>query len=186
MSNRSDKQEKFTQTKKSNMTMWVIAAVAIVVVGVGVSMFLSKGGSQASAAYNIGQAVSYGNVEMTDVANTVSNGKVAVALDEVKKAGIIYTEYNQNGKNLALTAWVAPNGDVQAAVSMCEPCRGKKFHIEGNDIVCNTCGTRWNLTTLEGVSGGCLKYPPDKVKFEVKDGKILMDESQIKAWQPRV
>ena len=188
MSERKGKQERFTAPKKNYTLIYVLVAVFVVVGALSIN-FMAGGGEKTVAdanAYNVGAPVDYQNpVEMTDITNTVADGKVAINLDEVKKAGIIFTEYNQGGKQLKLTAWVSPSGNVTAAVSMCEPCRGDRFHIEGKEIVCNVCGTRWTLEDLQGVSGGCLTYPPDKVKYEVKDGKILMDEAQIQAWQPR-
>jgi uncharacterized membrane protein len=190
MSERKEKQERFAAPKKNNILIYALAAIFVVVGVLGV--YFVRGGSSKnaageSAAYNVGAAVTYQNpIEMTDVKNNVADGKVAISLDDVKKNSIIYTEYNQNGKKLELTAWVAPSGNITAAVSVCEPCRGYKFHIDGSDIVCNTCGTRWTLEELKGISGGCLAYPPDKLKYEVKDGKILLDEAQIQAWKPRV
>lgn len=189
MTSRNEKQQKFSAPKKNNTFLY--AAIGFfVVVGITASVYFTQGGNSPkaeAAAYNTGSAVTYSQpVEMTDIKNTVEGDKIALNIADVKKAGIVYTEYNQNGKKVALTAWVAGNGDVTAAVSMCEPCRGNKFHIEGNEIVCNVCGTRWTLDTLQGVSGGCLKYPPDKVKYQVNDGKILLDKAQVDAWQPRV
>lgn len=187
MNKRQEKQARFTQPKKNNMLLYVAIGVVLIAVGASIVFLKGSGGKSEAAAYNVGSPVTYSQpVEMTDVTNTVNNGKVAIDLEEVKKAGIVYTEYNQNGKKLPLTAWVAPNGDVRAAVSMCEPCRGYKFHIEGNELVCNTCGTRWTLDTLQGTAGGCLQYPPDNLKYEVKDGKILIDEAQVQAWKPRI
>ena len=189
MENRKEKQEKFMAPKKNN-TMMYVGIVVLLVLAITSSIYFTKqptGGSENVAAYNIGNTVAYEQpVEMTDVTNTVNAGKVSIDLEEVKKAGIVYTEYNQNGKKVALTAWVAQNGELSSAVSLCEPCRGYKFHIEGNDLVCNACGTRWTLDTLQGISGGCLTYPPDRLKYEVVDGKILLDEAQIQAWKPRV
>ena len=187
MANRKEKQEKFSAPKKNNTLIYVAIGVFLIA-GVAASVFFTQGSSKSEAAtFNTGAPVTYGqSIEMTDITNTVAAGKVAINLDEVKKAGIVYTEYNQGGKKLALTSWVSPLGNLVAAVSLCEPCRGVKFHIEGKELVCNTCGTRWTLDGLNGVSGGCLKYAPDKLKYEVKDGKILMDETQIQAWQPRV
>ena len=188
MENRKEKQGKFMAPKKNNTIMYVgVAVIAILMITAGVFFTKYGGGSKNAAAYNIGTTVAYAQpVEMTDVANTVNAGKVSIDLEAVKKAGIIYTEYNQNGKKVALTAWIAQNGELHTSVSLCEPCRGYKFHIEGNDLVCNACGTRWALDTLQGISGGCLTYPPQRLNYEVKDGKVLLDEAQIQAWKPRV
>ncbi|WP_460001777.1 Fe-S-containing protein [Paradesulfitobacterium aromaticivorans] len=37
-------------------------------------------------------------------------------------------------------AYLTPAGRVMVASSFCEPCYSRRFHIEGDVLVCNTCG----------------------------------------------
>jgi hypothetical protein len=89
------------------------------------------------------------------------------------------------GNGLPLIAYVAPSGKLVVATSLCEPCRSWDFHIEGGDLVCNACFTRWDLNTLKGVEGGCLDYPPAELTVAVEGDVIQIQQSDLEAWTPR-
>lgn len=190
--NGSSKKQQFTQAKKSRTPLYLGIIVAIIVLGVG--GFLAMGGKKdalaAKTPASIGTSVSYSpaqKLQQTVVANKVENGKVVVAtLSNLKESKFVFTEYKANGKNIPLTALVQPKGKVVVAVSFCEPCKGKSFHITGNKIVCNTCGTEWDLETFKGVSGGCQAYPPDALTYSVEGDNLVVSQATLDSWTPRV
>lgn len=174
----------------------VLLMFALVAVG-GVAAFILATRSNVqvpqrwqAGTYNVGRTFNYKNqvISMTDIENRVENGKIIIPLDKVLAAKIIYTEtdYELNGVYKALTAMVTPAGRLIVAVAMCEPCRSQRFHIEGNILVCDTCGTRWLLNDLRGLSGGCPQYAPEQLPYEVKDGLIYVPENIIRDWEPRI
>ena len=126
-----------------------------------------------------------GRIEMTDVKIEAAGGKVAFDLAAVKNARLVYADYKAAGKTVPLLAYVSPSGKMVAAISMCEPCSSTRFHIEGKYLVCNTCGTRWELDSLKGISGGCQKYPPQRLTSESSGDKILVSEADVAGWKPR-
>ncbi len=127
-----------------------------------------------------------GNLEQTAIQSKVAAGKVSVSLADVKKYKIVSFDYNQNGKQVPLIAFITPSGRLFTASSMCEPCRSNRFHIESDGtLTCNACGTKWDLETIQGISGGCPNYPPQEMKNTVRGGNIYLDETQVGAWQPR-
>jgi len=70
----------------------------------------------------------------------------------------------KSGNYLPLIALYTPSGKVKVGIRTCEPCGSFSMHIgEGKYLVCDACGTEWNLETFEGVSGGCLEYPPPQL-----------------------
>lgn len=89
------------------------------------------------------------------------------------------------GNILPLLAYIAPSGRLVVATSFCEPCRSVKFHFEGNQLVCDTCFTRWDLNTLLGISGGCFSYPPEEVSAELQGDQIFVPKADLEAWVPR-
>ncbi len=89
------------------------------------------------------------------------------------------------GNILPLLAYIAPSGRLVVATSFCEPCRSVTFHFEGNQLVCDTCFTRWDLNTLLGVGGGCFSYPPEEVKAEVRGDKVFVPAADLESWVPR-
>jgi hypothetical protein len=124
-------------------------------------------------------------VRMTDVSAKVENGNISIPLDVVKEK-IVRFEYEGNGVKIPLLSYVTGGGKIVTAVSVCEPCRSTRFHIREKLIVCNSCYTEWNMETLKGIKGGCLKYPPDVIPNRVENGRILIDENAVTQWKPRV
>jgi len=185
-----DKKEKVLGERKRK-TYWVpisLAVVAVVLAGVG--YWLIKGDSAAdprvSSQPKVSGKVDYAGqkIAMADIQAKVENGKISIPLDVVKEKKMVRFEYQGNG--VPLLAYVTPSGRVVTAVSMCEPCRSTRFHINDKKIVCNACGTEWNLETLKGIQGGCLNYPPDVIPSMIDKDRIQIDEKNITQWKPRV
>jgi len=187
-----DKKEKVLGERKRK-PYWVPISLAIVaVVLAGVGYWLIKGDSAAdprvSSQPKVSGKVDYAGqkIAMTDIQAKVEKGKIFIPLDVVKEKKMVRFEYENNGNKIPLLAYITQTGRVVTAVSMCEPCRSTRFHIEDKKIVCNACGTEWNLETLKGIQGGCLNYPPDIIPSTIEKDRIQMDEKIITQWKPRV
>lgn len=152
----------------------------------------AEGGSYRLAPRRYDPAV---RVEQADIVPEFRDGRIYVDLATVEEKGIVrFRIPNQpvrlpNGSDfdyLPVTVYVAPSGRVVAAVSFCEPCSGTSFHIRGDRLVCNVCGTQWRMEDLKGLNGGCLLFPPDEVNYRVEGGKLILDEQELRSWQPRI
>jgi uncharacterized protein len=189
--NSDAKREKLLGPKRK-IPSWKIIAIILVAVALPVSWLIFKESPQAESsrprATQVMDRVNYQNqsVSMTKVDVTVQKGTVEVPLDMVKNNKLVSFEYPRTDGGIPLLAYITPAGKLVTAVSVCEPCNSTRFHIEGNQMVCNSCFTRWDLETLKGISGGCLKYPPDTLPHEVQGGKLTIKEPDLKNWKPRV
>jgi len=123
---------------------------------------------------------------MVDVQTTVANGKINVSFDAVTSKKFVAFSYFTKRRNVALLAYVSGEGKVVTAVSMCEPCNSRRFHIKGETLVCNACGSTWELDNLQSISGACGKYPPDVLPNTVVGQEVQIDESLVAGWQPRI
>jgi len=184
------KREKLLAQKKKFPFVKVV--VILLVLAISLAWFLFKESPEAGLGSVFGtkvtEKVSYKNqnIRMTPVAGVAGSGYMEIPVDVVKDKKIVYFEYNKAGKQVPLMAYITPSGKLVTAVSMCEPCRSTKFHIEGEDMVCNACGTRWTMEGLQGISGGCLAYPPDVVAHTIEGGKVKIQDTIILDWKPRV
>jgi hypothetical protein len=185
-----DKKEKVLGEKRRK-PYWVLislAVFAILLAGVGYWIIDGNTGSnpKVSTQPKLNEKVDYAgqSVRMADIQAKVENGKITIPLNELKEKNMVRFEYQGNG--VPLLAYVTPSGRVVTAVSMCEPCRSTRFHINDRNIVCNACGTEWNLETLKGIQGGCLNYPPDVIPSTIEKDRIQIDEKIITQWKPRV
>jgi nitrite reductase/ring-hydroxylating ferredoxin subunit len=185
-----DKKEKVLGEKRKK-PYWVLislAVLAIILAGTGYWIIDGNTGSnpKVSTQPKLNEKVDYAGqpVRMTDIQAKVENGKISIPLDELKEKKMVRFEYQGNG--VPLLAYLTPSGRVVTAVSMCEPCRSTRFHINDKKIVCNACGTEWNLETLKGIQGGCLNYPPDVIPSTIAKDRIQIDEKIVTQWRPRV
>lgn len=133
----------------------------------------------------------------TDPALTEEGTKVSVPYDFVNKNRLIFLdvplgspmkelEYQgrqiplslyKEGKYLPLIIVSTPLGRVIAGIRACEPCTSFSFHIsDAKYLVCDICGTRWDIETLKGVSGSCVESPPPRLPVSVTD-KVEVDIS---------
>jgi uncharacterized membrane protein len=141
-----------------------------------------------SSQPKVDSSVSYAGqtIGMADIQAKVDNRKIFIPLDALKEKKMVRFEYESNGTKIPLLSYIAPSGRVVTAISMCEPCRSTRFHINDKKIVCYACNTEWNLETLKGIQGGCLNYPPDVIPSTIEKGRIQIDERIVTQWRPRV
>ncbi|MHB8172192.1 MAG: Fe-S-containing protein [Thermincolia bacterium] len=143
------------------------------------------------------QEVSYPSqdIAMKDIPVEFKDGKIYVNLADIQQAQLARFEIpnqpttlptGQTFPSLPILSYVAPSGRLVAAVSFCEPCSGDKFTINGSELACNACSTKWTLEDLIGTTEmGCPNHPPDEVNYTIEDGKMVLDEKVLRSWQPR-
>lgn len=172
----------------------IILSFALVIV-VGIAIFVQSTRKVVAVpkrwqggTYNIGRSMDYKNqvISMTDIPLRVENGQILVDVNTVVEKKLVYIDYPKGREAKALTALITPAGRLVVAIAKCEPCRSQRFHIEGNILVCDTCGTRWLLNDLQGLSGGCPQYPPEELPYTVQNGLASVDEKYALEWKPRI
>jgi uncharacterized membrane protein len=187
-----DKKEKVLGEKKRKPYWVPISLTVIAVILAAVGYWLVMGDTAAdprvSSQPKVSEKVDYSGqtIRMTDIQPKVEKGKISIPLNVVKEKKIVYFQYEGNGAIIPLLSYITQSGRVVTAVSMCEPCRSTRFHIDNKKIVCNACNTEWNLETLKGIQGGCLNYPPDVIPSTIEGDRIQIDEKTVTQWRPRV
>lgn len=114
------------------------------------------------------------------------NGKIILPLEVVKEKKFVKFDYIANSGTIPLLAYVTEDGNVVTAISICEPCNSTNFHIIGSNLICNSCGTTWDLNSLRPISGSCGKYPPDPIKSKIVGNEIQIDEYLATSWTRRI
>jgi len=71
------------------------------------------------------------------------------------------------------------DGKTYVRANVCPPCRSVGFRLSGNTLICMSCGTKFNATTGEGVSGACVKYPKASVSYTISDGNVVMNKADL-------
>jgi len=126
------------------------------------------------------------SIRMTEYLAPVKDGFVEVPLQLVEEKRLVSFSYSKDGKAVPLLAYLTPAGNFGTAVGFSRPCQSEQVHLEGDNIVCDLCLTRWDLETLKGVSGDCLDHPLDKIMHTVRDGKLMISEVGLQEWNPQM
>lgn len=192
---RDDKKAKFIGEKKSKAGLYFLLGICTLILVVGGAFFATRN-LRDLGLINVG-AVDYSgqaSVDFEKITADEANGDIVLDLNVIKEKktttfdvqGINFTLNNGKPFNyVPMLAYVSPKGSVVVATSLCEPCSGTTFHIEGEELVCNTCGTRWYLEDMSGVYGGCPEYPPSLMKYTLEGEKVIIKQSDLKNWKPR-
>jgi hypothetical protein len=123
---------------------------------------------------------------LTPIPARVENDFIVIALSDVVEKKMVSFTYEGKTKKVEMMAYINPQGKLVTSVAMCEPCNSKSFHSESQDLVCDNCGTRWNFSTLEGISGSCQKYPPDPIPSEIAGGEVRISKKLVEGWKLRI
>jgi hypothetical protein len=116
----------------------------------------------------------------------VVNGDIVISLAPVLEHKIVAFDYQGATSTIPLLAFINTDGKLVTAIRLCEPCNSKTFSIEGNELLCGNCETKWNLNNLDGLQGSCMKYPPDPIPSEVNGNEIHIKESLVRNWKIRI
>ncbi|MDN5322382.1 MAG: hypothetical protein PWQ67_836 [Clostridia bacterium] len=200
--NREEKRAKFQaeyiEAQKRKKRLILTSVFILTIFSVGLFIWINSGRYENpnSGNYFFEEVPNYTGrqVKMKDIELTLEDGKVKIPLSAIKANQIIYTEYKGktdkiyygNLNVLPLTAFISSAGRLIVATSICEPCYGTRFTLENKELVCQTCFTRWRNTDLFGLSGGCVKYPPEELKYQIEDGNVVISEEMLSQWQPRI
>ena len=189
---RQEKKEKVvgkSHAGSRNRKVRVITVAVVVVLAGWVIWNLPSSGNPVLKALPVVVAPAYyssAGQQMAAIQARVENGNIIVPLGEVTEKRFVRFTYGDGASGLPLLAYVSGEGKIVTAVSLCEPCNSTAFHIKGDKIVCNACGSTWELNTLESISGSCGKYPPDVVPNTIVGKNIQIDEQIGARWQRRV
>ena len=121
-----------------------------------------------------------------DIAVDIQNGIISFPLSVLLEKKFVQFDYQAENTVIPLLAYISPEGKLVTSVRLCEPCNSKNFHIEGTELACGNCDTRWKLNNLEGIQGNCQKYPPAPIPSTVEGNYVHIDESIVKHWKIRI
>ncbi|MGM9636963.1 MAG: DUF2318 domain-containing protein [Eubacteriales bacterium] len=97
----------------------------------------------------------------------------SIPLDELSETISFYT-FEIDGLTMEIIAAKDSNGTVRTAFNTCQVCNGSRqayFEISGNYVVCQNCKSRFSISQIGIVSGGCNPYPI------TSDNQIITEDS---------
>ena len=116
----------------------------------------------------------------------IQNGVISFPLSILLEKKFVQFDYQAENTSVPVLAYISPEGKLVTSIRLCEPCNSKTFHIDGTELACGNCDTRWKLNNLEGIQGNCQKYPPAPIPSTVEGNNVHIDESIVKHWKIRI
>ena len=105
---------------------------------------------------------------------------LTISVSELNKDTIIHFALDTPDGAMPFMAYVF-EGNTYVRANICVPCRSYNFSLQGNILICDTCGTQFSAKTGEGVGGPCVKYPKAAVNWETKGENIIVKNGDLTA-----
>jgi uncharacterized membrane protein len=153
--------KKGSQAGKTKKTLAIAAGVIVILI---IAVLIVKG--------------SIGNSNGTTVS---SGGDLTIQKSEITETAKFYP-YNAGGTNLEILAVKAADGSIRTAFNTCQVCNGSPrayYKQQGDVLICQNCGNRFEMDMIEQERGGCNPIPI--MKDEKTDGgtNIIISEDFI-------
>ncbi len=114
-----------------------------------------------------------GPIKAKEITPSVSNDTVSIPLKEVQENWNNHFLVDAPGSKMGFMAYVLDNV-IYIRASICPPCRGKTYALDGNTLVCDVCATTFSANTGIGIAGACVNYPKASVPYAVAEGNLVM------------
>jgi nitrite reductase/ring-hydroxylating ferredoxin subunit len=152
---------------KKIVTLVILVIVALSLLGLAAC---SGGASAANGAKNFNTTV-----KQTSIKPTINGDIVTISLSEVEKYGNVNFKIKTATDIYSFMAY--QYGDKTYVRSdVCVPCGSESFTLKNGTLVCDACGTVFNVETGVGVKGvkACQSYTKQPVAFETTGTDIVM------------
>ncbi|MHB1355052.1 MAG: Fe-S-containing protein [Anaerolineae bacterium] len=114
------------------------------------------------------------------VAVTAQDGMVLLPVADFADNTARFYTYQDDGKVISFFVLKSSDGVIRAAFDACDVCFAAKkgYHQEGDEMVCNNCGTRFPSVKINVITGGC---NPGALTREVQGDNVVIQVSDIQA-----
>jgi len=119
-----------------------------------------------------------GPIKAKEITPTVTNDTVSIPLKVAQDNWNNHFLVNTPGGTMGFMAYTLDNV-IYIRASVCPPCRGKTYTLDGNTLVCDVCATTFNASTGIGIAGACVNYPKASVPYTVSDGNLVMKVNDL-------
>lgn len=142
---------------KRKVLILVSVLVIIVVVYLVISLNnkeVSNSKTNVSSNQNITSQVEVQN-------STTNENGIVINKSEITNTAKFY-KYKSGNINMEVMAVKASDGSIRTALNTCQVCydSGRGYYKqEGDYMVCQNCGNRFNLNQIEKIKGGCNPVP---------------------------
>ena len=157
-SSKTNKKAQAAQKAKEK-TFVVVGVIAVLIIGFVIIKIYSGGGGAATTG-----AVS---------------GDLKIQKSEVSEIAKFYP-YKAGKTNMEVLAVKASDGTIRTAFNTCQVCydSGRGYYKQqGDELICQNCGNRFQLDQIEVIKGGCNPVPIMKENKTEDDSYIVISQA---------
>jgi uncharacterized membrane protein len=164
--------EREKRKKQDRILFSTIVIVILALVGVYLLMPMFAGNSG-----NSGPEPAENSPEPT------ADNKIRISVSDVDDGDAHYYSYDSNGVDIRYFVLKSSDGTIRAAFDTCDVCYGAKkgYRQEGDQMVCNNCGLKFDSNNINEVKGGCNPAPLNR-KLDGNDLVINIDDLEEGRW----
>ncbi len=106
------------------------------------------------------------------------DGVVRLPVADLADGRAAFYTYRSGDKTIPFFALRSSDGVIRAAFDACDVCylSRKGYHQEGDEMVCNNCGSRFPSTKINEIEGGCNPAPLDR---EVQGDMVVIRATDL-------
>ncbi len=177
--------------KDPKVKRWVIrgAIMGVLVVGIGafLDQLLQTFHPVIEKQPDVAMVTMYRDEEIrsTPVEAVMIDGKIGVSLRSVQEHKLVRFFDPEKKLELPMIAYVTPQGKLVTAISKSEQCGSTDFYLSGNNIHCATCGSYWNMASMEAYAC-CQRFFPDPIPSSVSGDMVVIEPAAVRQWQSRL
>jgi len=166
------------ENKRRNTFFGILGIVVFSVLIIGaIIMFTYSDGGSGEDSLNIKPQPAEEIPEVKD------SDEIRISTAEVDDGKAHYYSYDSDGVNIRYFIIKSSDGVYRAAFDACDECyRAKKgYRQDGDDMVCNNCGLKFESNKINEVKGGC-NPGPLKRTVDGLDVVIKLDDLDDGRW----
>ena len=127
---------------------------------------------------NGGNGGATGIVNPTWITAQQDGDTVSIPVSELDSGKMLHFQVAYQTADMAFMAYKL-DGDYYVRANVCPPCRSIGFSLDGDNLVCDSCRTRFAASTGAGISGACVNYPKAEVAYEKSGSSLTMEMDDL-------
>jgi nitrite reductase/ring-hydroxylating ferredoxin subunit len=127
---------------------------------------------------NGGNGGATGIVNPTWITAQQDGDTVSIPVSELDSGKMLHFQVAYQIADMAFMAYKL-DGDYYVRANVCPPCRSTSFSLDGDNLVCDSCRTRFAASTGAGISGACVDYPKAEVAHKISGASLAMEMDDL-------
>jgi nitrite reductase/ring-hydroxylating ferredoxin subunit len=111
----------------------------------------------------------------------VEGNSLLIPTEEVASGRMLHFSLSAGGAGKQDFMAYDLGGETYVRANVCPPCRSVGFSLDGDVLVCNSCGTRFAANTGAGISGACKDFPKAEATHAISGSDITIGVSDLTA-----